>query len=659
MGSMASQNNMANTSNTSKKQQLQKNLKAYYQSLGKTFDDKLFNEYCSKHHLTTDTQIQRDINNSPFQCKLVKLYDDFPFNSEPTDIYNKKEKTLYVLRQCLTANKIAIPLSIPQSPLHTWSKVNDSPFDDYGFCRCPVVINNEIILSPTNDPNIFRNHKDLYAFNTKSKTWDTITFREPGNPKHDLFCHAFCGSNDGKYLYLYDGTDRPGILLVLDVQQKKVIKIIKNLECVGLFPVILVDPDSNNILHVIGGDGNRSACHFTLNMEDEEMKLVHTFNEAKYNLCSGGIIYLRDRKEALLFHGLIDVYLYSFNDRKWENTKIKFPIRDCAGFGFVATEDQKYILIFGGSAGYVFDSNNIFIFDVNKMRFTKSNVKCPQFGRMDAAITRGGCIHLFHEKYHWTKHIGDILSEYNEDEKKNDDDSDLDEIENYSISFALVLIVCISSYKYRDNLPGVKSDKKNMINLWQNDYKYHVLFNDKDEVNEDTWDDILIECRYILCKKANKNKFDSLFMIYSGHGSEDKLILSDNTEILREDIVSYFNGKNVKPMSNKPKIMIMDACRGNIDMVEASPIHNINMKGPHDAKHHKDAGFILIYPTTKGFSVPDNTENGGNLIRTIYRIFKKDDNINKYDLVHLLKLTHKKVTKLCDGFQCLEIQTRG
>eukprot|EP01083_Nonionella_stella_P262020 891451_1 len=114
-------------------------------------------------------------------------------------------------------------------------------------------------------------------------------------------------------------------------------------------------------------------------------------------------------------------------------------------------------------------------------------------------------------------------------------------------------------------------------------------------------------------------------------------------------------------MSNKPKIMIMDACRGNKDKTEEWPIENANkpkpkvMKGPLDAIHHPDEGFILVYPTTKGYQVPDDEEKGGNLIRVIADVFKKDANIKRYHLDQLLKLTQKKVKKLCDATQCMEI----
>ena len=108
----------------------------------------------------------------------------------------------------------------------------------------------------------------------------------------------------------------------------------------------------------------------------------------------------------------------------------------------------------------------------------------------------------------------------------------------------------------------------------------------------------------------------------------------------------------------------MDACRGSGDPIRKWPIENKNkpkqvMRGPSDAKHHPDEGFILVYPTIKGYQVPDDSQDGGNLIRAIYELFQKNQNIKKHDLHKLLKLTQKKVKTLCDGLQCMELASFG
>ena len=195
-----------------------------------------------------------------------------------------------------------------------------------------------------------------------------------------------------------------------------------------------------------------------------------------------------------------------------------------------------------------------------------------------------------------------------------------------------------------------------MINLWRDKYKYTVIYNERDRVNENDLIKLMIKTRQELNKESNKNKFDGLFIILSCHGDDENIILSDNKKKSRYKIMEWFNGDNIPFMSNKPKIIIMDACRGNNDIHWGVQNNNNKqvMKGTNDSIHHPDEQFSLLYSTTKGYVVPDDKENGGNLIRTIYELFNNDKKINKYHLNNLFKITQKRVKKICDATQCIQ-----
>eukprot|EP01084_Bolivina_argentea_P070882 128887_1 len=216
----------------------------------------------------------------------------------------------------------------------------------------------------------------------------------------------------------------------------------------------------------------------------------------------------------------------------------------------------------------------------------------------------------------------------------NQDD---EKIEKYVVSKALVLIICVSKYdnnKSYDNLEGTKIDRRNMIKLFDKRYGYEVISNENDRIDRDDCIDLLSKCRGELTKKANKNKYQALFVIFSCHGNDQYLVFSDSKMMCRDKIYEWFNGSNVPFMSNKPKIIVMDACRGkNLPI----PVPNNNkkpkkLKGNDDEAHHPDEQMILLYSTTKGYAVPDDDEFGGNVIRTIYNVFCADDYIDKYHL---------------------------
>eukprot|EP01084_Bolivina_argentea_P134990 237945_1 len=296
------------------------------------------------------------------------------------------------------------------SSKHTWQQLYDTPpFGNKHCGRCPVVIDNEIILSPelTNK---------LYTFNTKSTSWNHHNLIH-----NNIWFQSLCVSNDGKCVYLYDGHNA-NVLLIIDSNTKKVIKTIDKIRKTGVWPSILIDPNNDTILHVIGGSSNN--CHLTINTETEKMNVEHVFNEAN-GISAGAIVYIPQKEVAFLFHGDIPVYAYKFKSKKWMNTKIQFPMNHCKSFGYIKSPDNKYILIIGGS--YRDDDNwrfneNIFIFDVNKMVFITSELKCPKCHNVNAVVSSSGDIHLFSKQNHWVKHIGEILPEYalyDNDEKES------------------------------------------------------------------------------------------------------------------------------------------------------------------------------------------------------------------------------------------------
>eukprot|EP01083_Nonionella_stella_P065725 172404_1 len=235
-----------------------------------------------------------------------------------------------------------------------------------------------------------------------------------------------------------------------------------------------------------------------------------------------------------------------------------------------------------------------------------------------------------------------------------DDDCKIQEVH---VEKALVLLICIPSYdKPYDNLKGTVIDKTNMIKLWVNQYDYDVIPNPKDRVEEDDYNELLNQCRNELSQKKNKHKYGALIVIFSGHGNEKSLILSDGKKMSRSKLCKYFNGENVPFMSDKPKIIIMDACRG---LSLPNPVPNDNKKpkvikvskGDSDDEHNPDEQIILLYSTTKGYAIPDDDEYGGNVIRTIYEVFSYVDNKHLDDL---FKIVQKKVKKLCSAYQCIE-----
>ena len=58
-------------------------------------------------------------------------------------------------------------------------------------------------------------------------------------------------------------------------------------------------------------------------------------------------------------------------------------------------------------------------------------------------------------------------------------------------------------------------------------------------------------------------------------------------------------------------------------------------------------------------NVPDDEQNGGNLIRTIYDIFGDIELVSKCHFDGLVKRIQNKVKQLSDGWQCIEQRNIG
>ena len=67
----------------------------------------------------------------------------------------------------------------------------------------------------------------------------------------------------------------------------------------------------------------------------------------------------------------------------------------------------------------------------------------------------------------------------------------------------------------------------------------------------------------------------------------------------------------------------------------------MKFKGPKDDEFHPDEQIILLYATTAGYAVPDDEQNGGNLIRSVFNTLGNNV-ISNYHLNDLFTIFQKK-----------------
>eukprot|EP01084_Bolivina_argentea_P015570 29176_1 len=153
---------------------------------------------------------------------------------------------------------------------------------------------------------------------------------------------------------------------------------------------------ADNRLHQICQRGD----HYVYDKTNKFQKLT-TFN-ALSGRRDQEIIYMKSKKSILAFGGNgpfprnpitniipfgIHRSIYQWTDSQWTELNIKTPTALC-GCGLVATTNERYIIILGGTDA-ILGSNYadaIFIYDTRNNVFVKSKIKCPEEAEYNAIL---------------------------------------------------------------------------------------------------------------------------------------------------------------------------------------------------------------------------------------------------------------------------------
>ena len=244
-------------------------------------------------------------------------------------------------------------------------------------------------------------------------------------------------------------------------------------------------------------------------------------------------------------------------------------------------------------------------------------------------------------------------------------------VKHKDINDPLVAMIGIGSYNKPglDKLDGVEIDYKNMLDLFGKNYNYSVFFRTK--LNQDKsksnryydfktrWDtneirkfmdDARLECQI--------KKHDSLIFIVSCHGTKHNMILdSDGNKFALKRLFEYFNGNSCHYLIDKPKIFIIDCCRGN-NVSQPAAADNDSKddqkktenekivlkqsdKSLNDLYFHCDSNFCFIFANTEGYATADGSKNGGFLIRNVKKVFNETKFVEKHNLDAIIKQIRK------------------
>ncbi|XP_076150884.1 caspase-6-like [Alosa pseudoharengus] len=229
----------------------------------------------------------------------------------------------------------------------------------------------------------------------------------------------------------------------------------------------------------------------------------------------------------------------------------------------------------------------------------------------------------------------------------------LDPAEEYKMDHkkrGLVLIFNQEHFFWRLGMPprnGTNMDRYNLVKRFEvMNFEVRAFDNLK---LEEVWNKI--------AEAAEDDHTDSdcFVCIFLSHGENDHVFAYDG-KICIQDVTALFKGKKCPSLAGKPKIFILQACRGDKHDDPVTPMDVVD----HDTKTNKvevDAGvvytlpsgadFLMCYSVAEGYYSHRETVNGSWYIQDLCEILKEHG--QALEFTELLTLVNRKVSRRSVG----------
>ena len=184
------------------------------------------------------------------------------------------------------------------------------------------------------------------------------------------------------------------------------------------------------------------------------------------------------------------------------------------------------------------------------------------------------------------------------------------------------------------------------VDLLKSFFQLSVNWNDfhirKNQTVQEMKDELATIARY------DYTSYGAFFLIILSHGTEYGLCGKDsnpndpqNVLDVERDVLPLFASSKCPSLSEKPKVFIMQACRGNMDdnghLVQTDAVRT---EPPRQYRFVPDTSeYLLCYPCAPGYTSLRNTGEGSLFIRSLVLVFKekyRDEDISRM----LLRVNH-------------------
>lgn len=142
--------------------------------------------------------------------------------------------------------------------------------------------------------------------------------------------------------------------------------------------------------------------------------------------------------------------------------------------------------------------------------------------------------------------------------------------------------------------------------------------------------------------KENHSESDCIVVCILTHG-ENGLLWARDSQYKTDSVFEYFRGHKCPSLAGKPKIFIIQACKGQ----KLDP--GVSLSGPTDVCDARPtsiripscADFLVAYSTPDSYFSWRNTNNGSWFIQSISEVFTQ--HAHQLDLMTMLTMVNRKV----------------
>ncbi|XP_071828677.1 caspase-6-like isoform X2 [Apostichopus japonicus] len=154
----------------------------------------------------------------------------------------------------------------------------------------------------------------------------------------------------------------------------------------------------------------------------------------------------------------------------------------------------------------------------------------------------------------------------------------------------------------------------------------------------------------INASRKDHSGYDCFLCVFLTHGDAGIIYGSDNSAVrLKEDVFNIFKGNNCSSLIGKPKIFIIQACRGSMRDTSvlvgggAQAKNVCQEEGVEVITIPTEADFLISYSSSEGFVSYREHENGSWFIQELTRVLNEFG--NSKDFIQILTVVNKLVSE--------------